>query len=315
MVVSIYFNLHLVDVLRLDFWYNRSMKSAKEIYESTVENAKQILNGGYGSGNWGHAGRPGMVGGSSARGGADGVSAGARITKTKQGGTSAQLHGKSLILRNDTGRQIVYHLSNKEMSLIKTHNIKFEIGSKKMQQSQTKASFNNRTNTITYNDFRTSDKIDKHALYHEIGHAFDYNTQEKRMITHTYRDGSTKTAMRHQLLTKTDIETTRAVYRDRKAIASRRILDTMHKWGGEKAGYSTSLEDAIETSRTGKYKWTVTDGNRSETFEHKLQPAWLKYAKSGEEIFGEGYAIYRTDPKFAEYAPNLAKVYNNLEIK
>lgn len=45
------------------------MKSAKQVYRDIVNSANLALNGGPRSGNWGHAGRPGMRGGSAPRGG------------------------------------------------------------------------------------------------------------------------------------------------------------------------------------------------------------------------------------------------------
>ena len=50
-------------------------KSVFEMIEQRIEALEKMLNGGKGSGNWGHAGRPGLVGGSSS-GGVSGMAMG-----------------------------------------------------------------------------------------------------------------------------------------------------------------------------------------------------------------------------------------------
>lgn len=135
------------------------------------------------------------------------------------------------------------------------------------------------------------------TFYHEMGHAIDYN----------YRMGQKQSDIHFSGIRKGN-----PLYNDKQFIIRNRLSDVLM----EKT--TMSYEDVINMSDKNwasikKGGFTGVDLPNGERKAFYFMKSTLTYPSDNDEVFADGYRVFRTEPKkLQKYAPNAYKLYEEL---
>src|SRR5690606_14472271 len=208
----------------------------------------------------------------------------------RQGGTSSSdgvVKTENDILIN--GQKL--NLKQEEVDFINRTGVKITTKPPTTAEANSYGSYDIESNTIFFNPTTLSAEAQK-TFIHELGHAIDANLGgignkiERQLLS--FRDEFNKLIRGSNGRLSTD-----ANY-----IVMRRALGLTGEEGVKIQRYIISNTPYTEIPADLR----ITASNLRDYFE------------SPQELFAEGYMLFRTDARFREFAPNLYNYYNNLTL-
>jgi hypothetical protein len=179
------------------------------------------------------------------------------------------------------GKSHTFALSDGEANFIKDNGVKVAVDSAGRLKGGVQAVYSNFLNQITVKKpgAKTGGLSYEHTFYHELGHAIDYE---------------------HNKVVKLRTLHAHALTADKTAILFGRLMSQ----GGVP-------EELAKQYSKGILRATMEVNGITKTYS--MAPSFYRYASSAEELFADGYAQWRANPKaFEKAAPQIAAVYKEL---
>lgn len=198
------------------------------------------------------------------------------------------------------------NLDQKELKFIKDMGIEVDGSLKKIASSSrdTKGGYYSLSKKIEI--LATSDREEmKRSLFHELGHAIDFKdttVSEIQSIGRRYVDRKNLLSKTIEFLSIKNLDgSTWKLSEEAISLVEKRIMDTT----GLK--YNLTPEQVSDLVK-GFTLENIPYGKGGKTGRLALPSKYLSYLRSEEELFAEGYKIYRTDPDYMQ--KNIPKFYN-----
>lgn len=141
------------------------------------------------------------------------------------------------------------------------------------------------------------------TFYHEMGHAIDINNKGKRGYP-TYQSAEMKGITKKNPLAPF-----------KKAIASNRIDEAVRGWWGlpKTAKIDMTSEQYDEVLKGKGVTVEQTIGGKKESKYVRISKNVASYMQASDELFAEGYAMYRMDPsKLQSISPEAYNIYEEI---